>query len=86
MVESLLVEAVLIAVVGFVESNAIAKAYALEHSYEVSSNRELVALGTANFISVSAPARKCPPFTNTNVLYHLVLLRGLSCLRFPLSI
>lgn len=53
MVETLLVEAVLITIVGFVESNAIAKAYALEHSYEVSANRELVALGTANFMGVS---------------------------------
>lgn len=29
------------------------KTYALEHSYEVSANRELVALGTANTIGVS---------------------------------
>ena len=49
MVASLIVESLLIAVVGFVESNAIAKTYALEHSYQVSANRELVALGTCNF-------------------------------------
>ena len=52
MFESLAIEAVLITIVGFVESNAIAKSYALEHSYEVSANRELVALGTANFFGV----------------------------------
>ena len=52
LVRSLILEAVCIAVVGFVESNAIAKQYALENSYEISSNRELVAFGTANIAGV----------------------------------
>jgi hypothetical protein len=53
MVKSLIVEAILISIVGFVESNAIAKTYARQHSYDISANRELVALGTANVLSVS---------------------------------
>ena len=53
MITDMLVEAVLISIVGFVESNAIAKAYANKHGYDVSANRELVALGGSNVISVS---------------------------------
>lgn len=52
MSQSLVISAVLISLVGFVESNAIAKSYALEHCYEVSSNREMVALGVVNIAGV----------------------------------
>ncbi|TPV93261.1 MAG: solute carrier 26 family protein [Myxococcales bacterium FL481] len=40
--------AVAIALVGFMESIAVAKRYAREHDYDVDANRELVALGLAN--------------------------------------
>ncbi|CAG8504310.1 1974_t:CDS:2 [Acaulospora morrowiae] len=42
--------AVLITVVGFVESIVVTKTYATKHNYAVSANRELVALGAANLI------------------------------------
>ncbi|KAG9285776.1 hypothetical protein G9A89_013201 [Geosiphon pyriformis] len=42
--------AVLISVIGFVESIVVTKTYATKHNYAVSPNRELVALGTANLI------------------------------------
>ncbi|CAG8631176.1 2165_t:CDS:2, partial [Acaulospora morrowiae] len=42
--------AVLISVVGFVESIVITKTYATKYNYSVSANRELVALGAANLI------------------------------------
>lgn len=51
MISDMLVEAVLISIVGFVESNAIAKAYSNKHGYDVSANRELVALGGSNVVS-----------------------------------
>lgn len=42
--------AILVAVIGFVEAMAVAKVYGTKHNYQVSSNRELVALGFGNFI------------------------------------
>ncbi|CAJ0768106.1 8031_t:CDS:2 [Entrophospora sp. SA101] len=42
--------AVLISVVGFVESIVVTKTYATKHNYAVSPNRELVALGASNLI------------------------------------
>ncbi|KAI8841154.1 sulfate transporter family-domain-containing protein [Chytriomyces cf. hyalinus JEL632] len=42
--------AILISVIGFVESIVIAKTYATKHNYSVSPNRELVALGFANIV------------------------------------
>src|SRR2546421_10783255 len=39
--------AVLISVIGFVESIVVTKTYATKHNYAVSANRELVALGSA---------------------------------------
>ncbi|KAI9592971.1 sulfate anion transporter [Syncephalis fuscata] len=45
---SLATSALLMTVVGFVESVAVTKQYAAKHHYTVSSNRELVALGVAN--------------------------------------
>ncbi|RHZ59684.1 hypothetical protein Glove_362g10 [Diversispora epigaea] len=42
--------AVLVSVVGFVESIVVTKTYATKHNYSVSANRELVALGAANLI------------------------------------
>ncbi|CAG8540261.1 15966_t:CDS:2 [Gigaspora rosea] len=42
--------AVLISVVGFVESIVVTKTYGTKYNYSVSANRELVALGTANLI------------------------------------
>ncbi|KAJ3298448.1 Solute carrier 26 [Rhizoclosmatium sp. JEL0117] len=40
--------AILISVIGFVESIAVAKTYATKYNYAVSPNRELVALGVTN--------------------------------------
>ena len=53
MLEELVIEAALIAIVGFVESNAIAKTFARIHNYEVSANRDLVAFGNTNIVCVS---------------------------------
>ncbi|KAJ3250693.1 Solute carrier 26 [Boothiomyces macroporosus] len=50
-IKHLLLSAILIAVIGFVESIAVAKTYASKHNYTVSPNRELVAMGTGNIIS-----------------------------------
>ena len=50
-IRHLLLSAILISVIGFVESMAVAKAYALKHNYVVSPNRELVAIGLANIVS-----------------------------------
>ncbi|KAI9366042.1 sulfate transporter family-domain-containing protein [Zopfochytrium polystomum] len=45
-----LLSAVLISVIGFVESIAVAKTYATKYNYSMSPNRELVAIGTANVL------------------------------------
>eukprot|EP01134_Creolimax_fragrantissima_P003297 CFRG3297T1 len=50
-INHLLPGAVLIFLCGFVESIAIGKAYANKHSYRLSPNRELVALGASNIVS-----------------------------------
>ncbi|KAF9932905.1 hypothetical protein FBU30_007064 [Linnemannia zychae] len=47
-VRSLFGTAVLISIIGFVESIVITKQYATKHNYSVSPNRELVAMGIAN--------------------------------------
>lgn len=47
---SLLPVALTIALVGFMESIAVAKVYAGRHRYEVDANQELVALGAANVV------------------------------------
>jgi sulfate permease, SulP family len=47
---SLLPVALAIALVGFMESIAVAKAYATRHRYHVDPNQELIALGAANLI------------------------------------
>lgn len=49
-VVALLPVALTISLVGFMESIAVAKAYATKHGYEVDANRELVALGAANLV------------------------------------
>lgn len=49
-VSALLPAALAIALVGFMESIAVAKALATKHRYRVDSNRELVALGLANLV------------------------------------
>lgn len=49
--KDLLVTSAMIAVIGFVESVAIAKTYSNKYNYSVSPNRELVALGAANIAS-----------------------------------
>ncbi len=46
--QALLPSALAIALVGFMESIAVAKAVAARHGYEVDANQELVALGLAN--------------------------------------
>lgn len=45
---ALLPAALTIALVGFMESFAVAKSYARKHRYDVDANRELLALGAAN--------------------------------------
>lgn len=47
-IKHLLLSAVLISVIGFVESIVVAKTYAAKHRYGVSPNRELVAMGVGN--------------------------------------
>jgi MFS superfamily sulfate permease-like transporter len=49
-IKHLFLPAILISVIGFVESIAVAKKYAAKHRYNVSPNRELVALGAGNSI------------------------------------
>jgi SulP family sulfate permease len=49
-VRALLPTALTVALVGFVESAAVAKLYALKHAYEVSINTELKAVGTTNLL------------------------------------
>ena len=50
LVRQLFSPALFIAVIGFVESMAVAKKYAAIHRYTVSTNRELVALGASNLL------------------------------------
>ena len=47
-IKHLMLPSMLITVIGFVESIAVAKTYASRHGYGVSPNRELVAIGTAS--------------------------------------
>ncbi|KAI8811720.1 sulfate transporter family-domain-containing protein, partial [Cladochytrium replicatum] len=49
-IKSVLLSSVLITIIGFVESLAVAKTYAGKHNYTVSPNRELVALGSSSII------------------------------------
>lgn len=49
-VSALLLPAILIAVIGFVESIVVAKTYAALNAYTISPNRELVALGVSNVL------------------------------------
>jgi high affinity sulfate transporter 1 len=49
-VSSLLSTSLSIAILGFVDSGLVARIYAQKHGYFVSSNRELVALGSANIV------------------------------------
>jgi SulP family sulfate permease len=51
LVGDLVVTALVITMVGFMESIAVAKVYARRHRYEVEPNQELVALGMANVTS-----------------------------------
>ena len=50
-IKHLLLSAILISVIGFVESIVVAKTYAGKHRYGVSPNRELVAMGVGNIVS-----------------------------------
>lgn len=47
-IEALLPTAIVIALVGFMESISVAKAFARRHRYEVDANQELIGLGAAN--------------------------------------
>ena len=51
LVGNLVTAAVVITLVGFMESIAVAKVYARRHRYEVDANQELVGLGAANLAS-----------------------------------
>ncbi|KAF2070682.1 hypothetical protein CYY_008008 [Polysphondylium violaceum] len=48
--QELLPQAFLMVIVGFVEATAVSKQLATKHNYSISSNRELVAFGTANIL------------------------------------
>jgi sodium-independent sulfate anion transporter 11 len=48
---SLLSGAILVALIGYLESIAIAKAFARSNGYEVASSQELVAIGASNIVS-----------------------------------
>lgn len=48
LVQNIFMDALLIGIVGFVEHIVIAKVYAVKHNYQISPNRELVALGVSN--------------------------------------
>jgi len=48
LVGNLATTAIVITLVGFMESIAVAKVYARRHHYEIDANRELIGLGTAN--------------------------------------
>ncbi|KAL7750148.1 hypothetical protein RI367_004320 [Sorochytrium milnesiophthora] len=50
LIRALTMPAMLISIIGFVESIAAAKQYASRHNYSVSRNRELVALGVSNIV------------------------------------
>ena len=50
MLSSLITPAVLISILGFVESIVVVKTYGAKYNYPVSANRELVAFGTVNLI------------------------------------
>eukprot|EP01121_Diplochlamys_sp_Union-15-3_P003001 TRINITY_DN12835_c0_g1_i1.p1 TRINITY_DN12835_c0_g1~~TRINITY_DN12835_c0_g1_i1.p1 ORF type:complete len:637 (-),score=99.12 TRINITY_DN12835_c0_g1_i1:14-1897(-) len=43
-------DAIVIGIIGFVESIVVGKIYSNKHNYRVSANRELVALGVSNFV------------------------------------
>ena len=43
--------AVVISIVGFVDSVVVAKEFSAKHHYQVSSNRELLALGASNVVA-----------------------------------
>ncbi len=51
LIADLAVAAVVITMVGFMESFAVAKVYARRHRYELNANRELIGLGAANVTS-----------------------------------
>ncbi len=51
LITSLATTAVIITVVGFMESIAVAKVYARRHRYDISANQELIGLGVANLTS-----------------------------------
>ncbi|KAI9199812.1 sulfate transporter family-domain-containing protein [Polychytrium aggregatum] len=46
----LMLSSILISIIGFVESIAVAKTYSTKHNYPISPNRELVAIGIANAV------------------------------------
>ena len=50
-VNGLFLSAVLISVIGYVESIVVAKTFAGKYNYSVYPNRELIALGTGNIVS-----------------------------------
>ncbi|KAJ3148048.1 Solute carrier 26 [Geranomyces michiganensis] len=49
-IRALMLSAILISVIGFVESIVAAKTYSTKHNYSVSPNRELVAIGVGNIV------------------------------------
>lgn len=67
-IKAIIVNAAIIAIIGFVESVAAAKTFARKHTYFVSANRELVALGIANIFG--SLFQSFPAFGSVRSIYH----------------
>ena len=69
--------AVVISIVGFVESVVVAKEFSAKHHYQVSSNRELLALGASNIAASFFRVHTSPfPFQDGNVAQPLLPQRA----------
>lgn len=87
--KDMVLTAAMIAIIGFVESVAIAKTFSNKHNYSVSPNRELVALGVANI--ASGLFQGIPAFGSVSSIERIVctsllnLLSALSCFIMQIS-
>jgi MFS superfamily sulfate permease-like transporter len=75
----LLPTATVIAFVAFMESIAIAKTYAIKLGYSIDPNQELIALGTANFVSSFT---QCIPVTGS---FSRTIVNAQSNVKSPIS-
>ena len=84
-IKSVLVNAIVISIIGFVESIAAAKTFARKHNYFVSANRELVALGTCNIIG--SLFQTFPAFGSVSCYKrNSIMIMILSIIPHPLSL